>query len=67
MTVLREALARHPNDREILLGLVGFSREAGDVSAALEYAERLARISPGDRQLAGLIEALRRQARPTGQ
>jgi tetratricopeptide (TPR) repeat protein len=62
MTELKENLARHPNDRETLLALVSFSRDAGDTRAALEYAERLAGIAPQDTALAALIEELRRLA-----
>ena len=64
MTELKDNLARHPNDRDTLLALISFSRERGNAGAALEYAERLARIAPQDRGLAGLIEELQRQ---TGQ
>jgi predicted CXXCH cytochrome family protein len=62
ITVLKNSLVRHPNDRDTLLALVTFSRDGGDPGSALEYAERLARITPQDRGLAGLIEELRRQA-----
>jgi predicted CXXCH cytochrome family protein len=61
MTVLKESLDRHPGDRETLLALISFSRDAGDFGTALEYAERLARIAPGDASLVALIENLRRQ------
>ena len=61
MTVLKDILARHPGDRETLLALISFSRDAGDIAAALEYAERLAGITPGDRDVTALIENLRRQ------
>jgi Flp pilus assembly protein TadD len=63
MTVLKAGLARHPADRDILLALVTYSRAAGDAAAALDYAERLARIVPDDRSLAGLIQELRRQVK----
>jgi Tfp pilus assembly protein PilF len=63
MTVLKAGLARHPSDRDILMALVTFSRAAGDAAAALDYAERLARIVPDDRSLAGLIQELRRQVK----
>src|SRR5499426_751407 len=62
MTVLREGLARHPEDRDILLALVSFSRDAGDIRSALEYAERLTRIAPNDRDFAGLVQDLQRRA-----
>jgi hypothetical protein len=64
MTVLKDILARHPGDHETLLALISFSRDAGDIPAALAYAERLAGITPGDRDLTALIENLRRQNKP---
>jgi predicted CXXCH cytochrome family protein len=60
ITVLKDSLARHPDDRDTLLALVTFNRDAGDIGAALEYAERLVRIAPNDRSLASLVEELRR-------
>jgi Flp pilus assembly protein TadD len=60
ISVLKESLAKHPNDRDTLMALISFSRETGDISGALEYAERLARVSPNP-ELARLIEELRRQ------
>ena len=63
MTVLKDALARHPDDRAILGALVSFSRDAGDLTAALHYAERLAAITPDNRELAALIDQLRRAAK----
>jgi tetratricopeptide (TPR) repeat protein len=62
MTVLKHNLAQHPDDRDTLQALIGFSRASGDLSGALEYAERLARISPDDQGLAHLVQELRRQA-----
>ena len=61
ITVLKEALKSHPGDRDILSALVAFSRVAGDASAALGYAERLAVITPEDGNLAALIGELKRQ------
>ncbi len=61
MTVLKDSLTRHPDDRDTLLALVSYDRDAGNIGAALEYAERLARNAPNDRSLAGLVEDLRRQ------
>jgi predicted CXXCH cytochrome family protein len=65
MTVLKEILARHPNDRETLLALIGFSRDAGDFGSALEYAEQLARIAQGAPGLTDLIANLRSQIKKT--
>jgi predicted CXXCH cytochrome family protein len=61
MAVLKASLACHPGDRDTLLALVSFSRDAGDVATALGYAEQLARTAPGEPGLAALIENLRRQ------
>jgi len=67
ISFLTEALARHPNDHDTLSALISFSREAGDSSSALDFAERLARIAPEDQRLAGLIQELRRRAnKPDG-
>jgi predicted CXXCH cytochrome family protein len=59
--VLKDNLARHPNDRDTLWALISFSREAGDFKSALEYVERLFRLLPDDPRLARLIEELRSQ------
>jgi tetratricopeptide (TPR) repeat protein len=60
IAILKETLAKHPNDRDTLMALISFSREAGSLNSSLEYAERLARVSPNP-ELARLIEELRRQ------
>ena len=68
MTVLKDGLKRHPDDRAILGALISFSRDAGDFATALHYAERLAAITPNNREVAELIESLRRAAKkPDGQ
>jgi predicted CXXCH cytochrome family protein len=61
ISVLKDSLARHANDRDTLLALTNFNRETGDVSSALDYAERLARNSPDDPGLARLVQELRHQ------
>jgi tetratricopeptide (TPR) repeat protein len=57
--VLKESLARHPDDRDTLLALVTFNRDAGDIGVALEYAEQLTRLAPNDRELNRLVGDLR--------
>jgi len=61
LAVLKASLARHPADRDTLLALVSYSRDAGDFGTALNYAEQLARGAPGEPGLTALIEDLRRQ------
>jgi tetratricopeptide (TPR) repeat protein len=67
MNVLKHSLDQHPDDRDTLQALTSFSRAVGDLSTALDYAERLARISPDDQGLARLIQELRHQAEPNPQ
>ncbi|WP_349253714.1 cytochrome c3 family protein [Bradyrhizobium sp. CB82] len=59
LAVLKASLSRHPNDRDGLSAAIAFSRESGDFAAALEFAERLARLIPGDHALTQLIEQLK--------
>ncbi|HVM79629.1 MAG TPA: tetratricopeptide repeat protein [Stellaceae bacterium] len=61
IAVLEASLARHPSDRATLQALVAFNRDIGDAKSALAYAERLAQILPDDRDLAALIESLKKQ------
>ena len=68
MTALKENLARRPNDRDTLMALISFSRDSGDISSTLEFAERLEQIVPDEPGLAGLLQDLRRQvAKPSAQ
>ncbi len=61
LAVLKDNLAKHPDDRDTLLALVTFNRDAGDIAAALDYAARLTRLAPDDRRLADLVADLRRR------
>jgi Flp pilus assembly protein TadD len=63
LNALKDSVARHPDDRDTLLALISFSREAGDPGNALEYARQLARIAPGDPTIANLLEDLRRKVK----
>jgi predicted CXXCH cytochrome family protein len=63
IAVLKDGLARHPEDRDILLALITFNRDAGELPAALEFAERLVRIAPNDRDVANLVQSLQDQTR----
>jgi predicted CXXCH cytochrome family protein len=67
MAVLKENLVRHPVDRDTLLALVTFNRDAGDIASALGYAEQLSRIAPADPNVARLVQDLRNRAsKPDG-
>jgi Flp pilus assembly protein TadD len=60
LAVLKEGLRGRPNNLERLSAAINFSREKGDVAAALEYAERMARLRPDDSRLADLVRKLKR-------
>jgi tetratricopeptide (TPR) repeat protein len=61
---LKKSLAEHPENREIIMAIVSFSREAGDAATALQYAEQAARIAPDDPTVTGMVRELRRQVSP---
>jgi predicted CXXCH cytochrome family protein len=61
---LKDSLAAHPETRDIVMAIVSFSREAGDTSTALQYAEQAGRIAPDDPAVRGLVDELRRQISP---
>ena len=67
VAVLKANLDRHPTDRDTLLALITFNRDSGEVGAALAYAERLAQLAPGDRQVSELVDALKRQLKAAPQ
>lgn len=56
--VLAAALLRAPYDPALLSALVSFERDAGRRDAALEYARRLAALSPEDESVRGLVREL---------
>ncbi|MDA9468926.1 hypothetical protein XH87_30775 [Bradyrhizobium sp. CCBAU 53415] len=60
LSVLNQSLRRHPNNLELLSAALSFSREKGDIEAALRYAERLALFRPDDPRLRNLIRELKR-------
>jgi predicted CXXCH cytochrome family protein len=61
IAALKENLSKHPDNRDSLLAITSFYRDAGNFAAALEYAQRLAKSFPDDRRISGLVDALRRQ------
>jgi tetratricopeptide (TPR) repeat protein len=61
---LRDSLNSHPDNRDIIMAIVSFSRGAGDNATALQYAEQALKLAPGDGAIKGLVEQLRRQVSP---
>ncbi len=66
MIALRHALDQHPGDRDILLALITFNRDAGNLAEALRYAEQAARVTPDDPEVNVLVGMLRAQIGKAG-
>jgi Flp pilus assembly protein TadD len=60
LIVLKRELARQPDNRDVLMALVSFSRDSGDFQNALAYATKLEQVAPTP-ELASLMHELRRQ------
>jgi predicted Zn-dependent protease len=56
--VLERTLARAPWDPDLLLALATFSRDAGRLDAARDYAARLAAVAPEDERATALRREL---------
>ena len=66
ISILKQSVARHPLDRDTMMALVAFSRDAGDIDTAIAYAERLVAAFPQDAGLDRLVRELRqRLPKPT--
>ena len=61
---LKDSLTGHPENRDIIMAIISFSREAGDAATALQFAEQAIKIAPDDPTVRGIVEALRRQISP---
>jgi Flp pilus assembly protein TadD len=58
---LKDNLTGHPENRDIIMAIVSFSREAGDFDTARQYAEQAIKLTPDDPGLRALLEELRHQ------
>ena len=65
IAILKANVDKHPADRDSLLALVTFNRDSGNIVGAVDYAERLAQIAPGDRRISELLQTLKRQLEST--
>jgi len=52
---LETVLQHHPNDRDSLLALVAFQRDAGNLDAARDYARRVATLEPDNPEVRALL------------
>jgi Flp pilus assembly protein TadD len=61
---LKDSLIEHSENRDIIMAIVSFSREAGDTATALQYAEQAIKLAPDDPATKTLLDQLRRQTSP---
>jgi Flp pilus assembly protein TadD len=59
--LLERTHKQHPTDRNILLGLIAFERDSGDVAAAITRAQELAALEPQNPQVRALLNDLRQR------
>ena len=57
---LRKANAMNPADNDVLIALINFHRQQGDVAGARKYAADLVKRSPWDRNAQALLQELSR-------
>jgi len=58
ISALKQILVDHPNDRDALQAMITFTRDAGELPTALDYAKKLARLAPTDPDVKALVAAL---------
>jgi predicted CXXCH cytochrome family protein len=58
LATLRAALQRVPYDRPVLLALINYEREAGDLDQVRTHARLLRQLEPDDPNVARLVETL---------
>jgi tetratricopeptide (TPR) repeat protein len=64
VAILRGALSRRPNDREILSALASFEAQAGDFTSALGHAQAMLKLEPDNPQARRFVEALSARVGP---
>ncbi len=61
IAVLKQASSKHPADADILIGLSTISRDMGDHTGAVTYAEQLTKTAPNSREARALLELLHKR------
>ena len=59
--LLARTYKQHPTDRNVLMGLIAFERDSGDVAAAMTHTQELAVLEPQNPEVRTLLEDLRRR------
>lgn len=55
---LKRANATRPVDRDVLVALINFHQQQGDIESARQYAENLVKSAPWDREAQALLQRL---------
>jgi Flp pilus assembly protein TadD len=63
ITVLENAHRIRPADRQVLVGLITFERNKGNLSSAAAYAEKLVQLTPDDPNARAMLAQLQGQQR----
>jgi len=66
MEILRDELARKPDDRDAFDQLINTLRREGDIPGAIAACEKAVKASPNNKWYALVLEQLRKQAGNTG-
>jgi predicted CXXCH cytochrome family protein len=61
LALLERTHLRHPADRDTLMALVAFSRDAGDIARALVHAQALVALDPANPEAVRMLRDLRQQ------
>jgi tetratricopeptide (TPR) repeat protein len=63
IAVLQQAHQRRPADRQILMGLISFERDKGNLPSAIMYAQQLVQLVPNDPDAKAILTELQGQGR----
>ena len=63
IAILQQAHQRRPADRQVLMGLIAFERDKGNLASAIAYARQLVELAPGDRDARALLAQMEAQQR----
>jgi tetratricopeptide (TPR) repeat protein len=61
---LKDSLVGQPENRDMIMAIISFSREAGDVDTARQYVEKAITLTPDDPGLRALLKELGRPVLP---
>ncbi len=60
--MLQQAHQRRPADRQVLMGLIAFERDKGNLPSAITYAQQLVQLAPDDPNAKAMLAQLQGQA-----